>query len=123
MKLSDYLKLTQKKKPAKYKNKIVKQDDITFHSSNECSRYGTLKLLLRAGHIRDLKLQVRFKLEVCGMLICTYVADFVYFDLYKAKEIVEDFKGFLTPEYKLKKKLMKAIHDIDILETGARRKR
>ena len=30
------------------------------------------------------------------------------------REIVEDAKGFETPEFKLKKKLMKAVHGIDI---------
>jgi len=34
------------------------------------------------------------------------------------KEVIEDVKGFKTPVYRLKKKLMLAIHGIDILETS-----
>jgi hypothetical protein len=31
--------------------------------------------------------------------------------------VVEDTKGMRTPVYRLKKKIMKALYDIDILET------
>lgn len=51
------------------------------------------------------------------MKVCVYVADFVYLDLFDGKEIVEDAKGYRTAIYKLKKKLMKAVHSIDIFET------
>jgi len=67
--------------------------------------------------VRNLELQVRFALEVNGQKICTYIADFRY-----EKEnangdwetIVEDAKGVETPEFKLKKKLMKACLGIEI---------
>ena len=76
-----------------------------------------LKALERAGTIRDLKLQPRFKLHVNGQLICTYVADFEYEKELKDGEwisVVEDTKGVETPEFKLKKKLMKAVHGVEI---------
>jgi hypothetical protein len=60
---------------------------------------------------------VSYKLEINGILICTYIADLVYWRTGKPKEIVEDVKGVRTPEYKIKKKLMKAIYGIDIFET------
>jgi hypothetical protein len=50
---------------------------------------------------------------VNGILICTYIADFTY--TRDGKYIVEDFKGVLTDVFKLKRKLMKAIFNIDIL--------
>ena len=49
--------------------------------------------------------------------ICAYVADFKY-NKENAdgiwEHIIEDAKGVETPEFKLKKKLMKAVFDIDI---------
>jgi hypothetical protein len=44
-----------------------------------------------------------------------YVADFVYTE--NGQQIVEDVKGFKTREYKAKKKMMAAQHDIEIRET------
>ncbi len=49
--------------------------------------------------------------------ICAYLADFTYNR--NGKEIVEDVKSEMTrklPVYKLKKKLMKAILNIEIQE-------
>jgi hypothetical protein len=62
-------------------------------------------------------LQVKYSLDVNGVHIANYYADFVYFDYRFSKEICEDSKGVRTADYKLKAKLMKACHGIDILET------
>lgn len=92
-------------------------DNVTFSSKKEMKRYQDLKLLLVYGKIGSLELQPRFKLEVNGQLICTYVGDFRYVSLVSPmRHIVEDAKGFKTPEYRLKKKLMKACHNIEIQE-------
>lgn len=101
----------------KYGAKETYVDNIRFPSKLEAERYMYLKALERAGTIRDLKLQPRFKLHVNGQLICTYVADFEYEKELKDGEwisVVEDTKGVETPEFKLKKKLMKAVLDIEI---------
>ena len=101
----------------KYGNKKVKVDGIKFDSKWESQRYLYLKSLERGETVKDLELQVRYPLEVNGHKICTYIADFRYKKLDKNDvwhEIVEDAKGFETPEFKLKKKLMKAIHGIEI---------
>lgn len=90
-------------------------DGINFHSKKEAARYLVLKDAAASGDITNLRLQVSYKLPVNGMLICRYITDFVY--TRDGIEIVEDVKGRLTDVYKLKKKLMKAIHDIDIYET------
>jgi len=93
-------------------------DNITFDSLKEMRRYADLKLLEKAGKVFGLTLQPRYALEVDGVLICRYVADFRYF----AKEdgvsieIVEDVKGVKTPAYKIKKQLMWAIYGIAIKE-------
>ena len=90
-------------------------DGVRFASKKEARRYQELKLLLKEGKISSLELQVPFKLEVYGFLICKYVADFTYYE--DRKYVVEDVKGMRTREYKLKAKLMFAVHGLSIRET------
>lgn len=105
------------KSVSKYRNVRTVVDGITFQSKKEAKRWQELKLLWASTEILFLERQPRFKLEVCGQLVATYVADFRYFDVKPERWIVEDCKGMRTREYLLKKKLMKAIHGIEILET------
>jgi hypothetical protein len=86
-----------------------------FASRKEGRRYIQLQWMQRAGEIGAIELQVTFSLDVNGIHICNYIADFVYWE--KGFRIVEDTKGVKTDEYKLKKKLMKAVHGITITET------
>jgi hypothetical protein len=99
---------------AKYGNKKTIIDGIKFDSKREAQRYGTLQLMLKAGLISNLRLQVPYQITVNGMKVCKYVADFVYED--KGVEIVEDVKGMKTPIYNLKKKLMKAVFGVVVSE-------
>jgi len=99
----------------KYRAKRVEIDGHVFHSKIEAARYLELQLLERSGTITGLQLQPRFKLVVNDQPIATYVADFQYQE--NGKLIVEDVKGVITPAYRLKKKLMKALYGIDIYET------
>lgn len=119
---------------SKYGNQKITIDNITFDSTGEGLRYKELKLLEKTGQITDLQLQKKFIIvpEIRepdtvgprggvkkGKLIQSaayYIADFVYYDK-NGKLVVEDFKGFKTDLYKLKKKLMKYIYNIDIKET------
>ncbi len=91
----------------KYGNKKTVIDGITFDSKKEANRYCELKILLRAGQITDLKLQVPF--ELCpaskGERGIKYIADFVYTE--KGKKVVEDVKGKRTDVYIIKRKLFK----------------
>ncbi len=103
---------------AKYGNRAVVHDGRRFASRAEGARYLVLKTLETLGQIKDLRCQVRYPLVVNGVKVCAYVADFVYVDLVaECREVVEDCKGYRTPEYKLKKKLLKALHGIEIAET------
>ena len=52
----------------------------------------------------------------CVQKAVHYVADFVYIETLNNIEVVVDTKGFRTPEYKLKKKMMRAFKGIDIIE-------
>jgi hypothetical protein len=107
-------KSSQKKGP-KYGNKRVEAYGARFDSQKEADRYGILLLMLRKGIISDLRRQVTFRLEVKGILVTRYRADFTY--IRDGVPTIEDCKGFRTPEYKIKCRLMKAVHNIDILET------
>ena len=105
------------KKSSKFGAKKTIVDGITFDSKWESERYGQLKAMERGGIVTDLELQVKYDIVINDIKICKYIADFVYKEESpdgKIKEIVEDAKGFETPEFKLKKKLMKAVHGIDI---------
>lgn len=101
----------------KYRNVHTEIDGITFASKREAARYQDLRMLEQAGEITGLELQKKYPLFVEGTLVCNYVADFVYVDKKTNRTITEDCKGFRTPLYKLKKKLMQAIYFIEILET------
>lgn len=116
MNLEEYKKLKQGGQTGKCKNLISFYNGIKFDSKKEMNRYKELELLYKLGKIKDLRHQVVYKIIVNGYLVCKYIADFVYFDIEKNIEIVEDVKGFRTLHYKLKKKLMKAVYNIDIQE-------
>jgi hypothetical protein len=118
-------------KGSKYGNKIVKTEDGTFHSKAELKRWEELKLLQKAGLICGLERQVWFDLIVNDRHVGFYVADFTYrkdplkfaelLAIPKSGTVCEDVKGgraTQTEAFKLKAKLMKAIHGIDILITG-----
>lgn len=97
--------------------KVKAPDGQVFDSVLEFHRWGMLRLLERAGRISDLKRQVSFELipKQDGERACNYVADFTYME--DGKLVVEDCKGFRTPEYRLKRKLMLWVHGIKIKET------
>ena len=103
---------------AKYRNKKTTVNGRVFDSKLEAGRYVQLFRMQEGGLISNLKCQVRFALEINRQLICHYIADFTYSDA-EFKEVVEDVKSKPTAErrdYILKKKLMRAIHGIDIQE-------
>jgi uncharacterized protein YukJ len=102
---------------SKYNAVLSYSDGIRFASKKEMYRYNELQLLVKAGEIGDLKLQVKYPLVVNGIKICDYFCDFQYLDYRTMKTITEDAKGVKTPVYRLKCKLMKACRGIDILET------
>lgn len=103
----------------KYKAIKTTIDGIAFDSKKEALRYLDLKVLERGGQIRNLDLQPVFKCMVNGHHICTYKADFAYFE--GEKRIVEDCKGYKKGGayaiYRLKVKLVKALYGVEVLET------
>jgi len=103
-------------KQSKYHNIKTVIDGITFASKKEAGRYQDLKLLLKAGEITDLVLQPKFPLVVNGHKIGSYIADFQY--KANGETVVEDVKSEATktPVYRLKKRLMKALLNVEIKE-------
>lgn len=94
-----------------------------YDSRKEYYRAQQLKLWLKAGLISDLREQVVFLLvppQINGEGVkekpVRYKADFVYVDNATGRTVVEDTKGFRTPEYIIKRKLMLQVHGITIKE-------
>ena len=100
----------------KYRNEPTEVDGHRFDSLAEARRYMDLKRLQDAGEISQLRLQPRYPIVINGIPVCVYVADFSYIG--STGVVVEDVKsaGSRTPAYRLKNKLMRAVHGIDITE-------
>jgi len=106
-------------KRRKYNNLPTIVDEIKFHSKKESARYTQLKLEEKAGLIKDLQLQKPYQL-IEPLIIngkrhraIMYYADFTYIDK-DGQFIVEDVKGMITDIFKIKYRLMKSVHNIDI---------
>jgi len=101
-------------KASKFKNIRTVIDGISFPSKAEGAYYCMLKLRERAGEVSNVEMQKPYALTVNGFLVCTYRADFVFDDLHEKRHRCVDVKGMQTPEFKIKKKLMWAVHGIDV---------
>lgn len=120
---------------SKYHSEKTVIDGISFDSLKEGRYYHHLKGLEEEGKISDLRLQVPFtladpvwvdvekqlktKTKIVKYQVwrgLKYVADFVYIDNETGNEVVVDVKGFRTKEYLKKRRLMRLIKGIDIVE-------
>lgn len=116
-----------RKKGSKYLNKKEVVNGISFDSKKEAKRYKDLLLLLNAGKITELQLQVPYELipaqkepDIIGPKggvkpgktierSVVYIADFVYKDEF-GRTVVEDVKGYKSGGayqlFKIKKKIL-----------------
>jgi hypothetical protein len=102
----------------KYHSKQTIVNGIKFPSILEADRYQQLLLLLRAGEIANLKLQVEFVINQAytdaetgeRMRSVVYVADFVYFDMRTKRTVIEDAKGIETAVFKIKWRQAKELY-------------
>lgn len=123
---------------SKYHSRKITRDGEVFDSVKEYRRWCELKLLERAGQIKDLKRQVKFVLipsqyehvwndkkkqyenGKCIERECAYIADFVYIDMRTGFDTVEDTKGYRKGTaydvFVIKRKLMLWRHGIRIQE-------
>jgi dsDNA-binding SOS-regulon protein len=118
--------LMQQARETKYRSQKITVDGITFDSVKEANRWQELRMLERAGEIRDLQRQVPFVViptqrDENGKLIekeVRYVADFTYIEKGKLTRTVEDVKSeaTMTREYIIKRKLMLYRNGIRIRE-------
>ena len=100
---------------SKYKAIPVVVDGVRFASKAEAARDAELQLLERTGKTRNIKRQPKFPVVVNGVKVCTYIADWQYDEVLGENpgilyRVVEDKKGVLTPVFRLKWKLVKALH-------------
>ena len=107
------------KSKSKYRNQKTTLDGFTFDSQKEARRYQELVSQQESGRIRNLELQPKYDLVVDGDRLGYYQADFRYTVVETGAVVTEDVKSPVTktPQYRIKKKLIKALYDIDILET------
>lgn len=95
----------------KYGAKATWVDNIRFPSKMEADRYVQLKMLMAAKKIFNLSLHPEFRIEVNGKLICRYIADSMYQEAPgRSPVIIEDVKGHMPRDFKLKWKLVNAIY-------------
>ena len=99
----------------KYRNVPQVVDGIRFASKREAHRYCELKMLERAGEIKDLKLQPRYPFVVGALHVCTYVGDFEYRDMNTGWIVTEDSKGVKTKDFIIKAKLFHALYGREIV--------
>jgi len=101
--------------------------EYEFSSKLEADRYVYLKGRENRGEISDLDVQPRFMLQdkfkagKKAIRAIHYIADFIYLE--EDQVVVEDTKGFKTPDYKLKMKLfLNTYQNIVFIEVGKKRK-
>jgi hypothetical protein len=107
----------------KFGNEKVFHEGMKFDSKRELRRWLVLVQRQQLGLICELRRQVAFELaprvdlgEKRKKPAMRYVADFVYVDVETGETIVEDAKGFQTPQYRDRKHLMASVHNIIIRE-------
>lgn len=112
---ADEYRALPKKKQAKYRNEPVVVDGRRYASKREAAYCEELIRLEKDGKIGGLELQKRFPLlGPKGEVICTYVADAVFWDHEQDRLRIIDVKGVETKEFRLKKRLMRALKGLEV---------
>lgn len=119
-------------KEAKYRNRKVEYDEITFDSQAEFEYYLILKAREAAGQISKLEVHSKFMLQEGfkdrdGKRVppIHYKADFTYVDD-NGDSVVVDVKGFETPVWKIKRKLFLFRYPelrLDVIAVNSKRRR
>lgn len=93
---------------SKYGNVKTTIGGEKFDSKREALRHIVLKDMEKHGDIKRLLRQPRFRVNVNGKLICTYVGDWAYVE--NGRTVVEDSKGVQTRDFRIKWKLCQALY-------------
>lgn len=111
-------------KRGKYNAAGERIDGRWFASAAEARRYEQLKRMVDDGQIDNLELQKKLPCTVNNIVVCNYLADFAYDVIddrgYATRSVIEDVKGMVTDVYRIKKKLVQAVHRIEIQEIPAK---
>lgn len=103
----------------KYGNTKVIVGGIQFDSKTEAERFQVLRLLVRAGIIRDLEPHPVYELVVNGTKVGHFTLDSRYTIVATGEKVVEDVKSEPTRKkeaYRLRVRLLKAVYGIDVKE-------
>ena len=114
-------KKAPKKKGNKFGAKKTTYNGEVYDSAKEAAYAKKLDILRRAsGDDKVLKIdrQVKYDLEVNGHLICKYVLDFkvTYPNRVEHIDVKGLKKGAAYQNFRLKKKLMAAVHGVEVIE-------
>ncbi len=125
MSIKSYSRVKKSKsvvKKSKYRAIKTEVDGILFDSKKEAEYYKKLSLLKKNGLIKTIALQVAFNYEInytanerIFKAKGKYIADFIVTYNDGSIEVI-DVKGFRTPEYKRKKKIVENLYQIKIIE-------
>lgn len=112
----------------KFGNRKATIDGIKFDSKAEAAYYNQLKILKKAGEIKDFEMQVRYTLtekfyhptktrksgQPSVVSAITYTPDFVVEENDGSKHVI-DVKGHQTPLFNLKAKLFMKKYNIPLI--------
>lgn len=101
--IKQFNKLTETGRPNKHNNKKASFQNRVFDSTweRDCYRDYLYPRIL-ANEIINFEFQKQIKLEAYGVTICSYYADFYYYDTIISKTVVYEAKGFEEDVFKLK---------------------
>ncbi len=93
------------------------QDGQKFKSALEANYYKRCWALQQVGEVTKIEREVRYELVVNGHFVAAYMMDFrITYRDGRVDHIDCKSDATLTPLYRIKKQLMKAIHGIDLIE-------
>lgn len=96
-------------KVSKYGARKKEYNGTVYASAFEAKYAAQLDWRKKARDIKDWKSQITFNLTVNKTLICKYIIDFVIIHNDDSTEYIET-KGFETRDWKIKRKLFKALY-------------
>lgn len=88
---------------------------VLYHSRTEAEYASHLDILMLAGEVRSWSRQRPFPLLVGGRLVANYIADFVVEER-GGREVIQEVKGWQTPDSKLKMSLLKACYPATLVK-------
>jgi hypothetical protein len=118
-------KRASKAKPAsgkrsKYNARGEHVNGVWMASGTQAERYRQLLALEKEGKIGNLRTEIPFPLVVNNVKITMYRLDFMYDTLnergQEERRVYEEVKGFVTPQYRVTKKLFEALQQTKLSE-------